>query len=99
MAKTGRGCIPYSSLSNLGCVVQGLPAGVSFKQPASLYNTHELRSICNHLESIEFIVVDVNDTVVMPLQCQVVCMQMSLLTSTVATHLNDWILAEDIIKI
>ena len=62
MAKTGRGRIPYSSLSNLGCVDQGLPAGLSFKQP-SLYNTHELRSICNHLESIEFIVVDVNDTV------------------------------------
>ena len=62
MAKTGRGRIPYSSLSNLGCVVQGLPAGLSFKQP-SFYNTHELRSICNHLESIEFIVVDVNDIV------------------------------------
>ena len=55
VAKTGRGCIPYSSLSNLGCVVQGLPAGLSFKQP-SLYGNHELRSICNHLESIEFIV-------------------------------------------
>ena len=56
VAKTGRGCIPYySSLSNLGCVVQGLPAGLSFKQP-SLYSNHELRSICNHLESIEFIV-------------------------------------------
>ena len=35
----------------------------------------------------------------MPLQCQVVCMQMSLLTSTVTTHLNDWILTEDIILI
>ena len=43
-------------------MVQGLPAGLSFKQ-SSLYNTHELRSIYNHLESIEFIVVDVNDTV------------------------------------
>ena len=62
MTKTGRGRIPYSSLSNVGCVVQGLPAGLSFKQP-SLYNTHELRSICNYLESIKFIVVDVNDTV------------------------------------
>ena len=63
MAKTGQGRIPYSSLSNLGYVVQGLPTGLSFKQP-SLYNTHELRSIYNHLESIEFIIVDVNDTII-----------------------------------
>ena len=53
--------------------------------------------IWNQLSSLY--IVDVNDTVVMPLQCQVVCMQMSLLTSTVATHLNDWILTEDIILI
>ena len=40
-----------------GCLLDYL-----LKQP-SLYNTHELWSIYNHLESIEFIVVDVNDTV------------------------------------
>ena len=46
--------IPYSSLIDMKCAVEGMPSGIDFKQPA-LYKSNELRTIYNRLDTIQFV--------------------------------------------
>ena len=59
---TGKGRIPYGDLTNLGCVVAGLPQGMEFKQP-KLYSSSELRKIFDNIDSIKFLAISNFNTV------------------------------------
>lgn len=52
---TGKGRIPYSDMSRLGCIVTGLPDGIDFKQPKE-YSSEELRKIHSSLDNIKFVI-------------------------------------------